>query len=295
MSLARQYLLLVLTALLAPAAGCFRPVIQPCRSPLKPAQMSADSVVLEMFFIRVPYGDAAANDTLWKEIDEQHFSPDMRQRLSRNGFRAGMIVGQLPVELSKLLELADKPVDSGKSEGTKVDSLEAEPRVVRRRLQLRADHRGEIIASGVYDTLTVLTNDGGRLSGRTFAQGQGLLAVKTFPQPDGRVRLELVPELHHGQPRQRWVGGAGMIRLDTSRDRQVYADMTLSAELDPGAMLVLGCLPDRQGSLGHYFFTEESGRLEQKLLVIRLSQTQHDGLFNPPAPPESQSAPAAEE
>ena len=47
-------------------------------------------------------------------------------------------------------------------------------------------------------------------------------------------------------------------------------------------MLVLTCLPDRPGSLGHRFFTHEcAGQAEQKLLVIRLSQTQHDGLFSP--------------
>ena len=49
-------------------------------------------------------------------------------------------------------------------------------------------------------------------------------------------------------------------------------------------MLVLTSLPNRQGSLGHHFFTETNGRLEQKLLIIRLSQTQHDGLFVPPEP-----------
>ncbi len=51
-------------------------------------------------------------------------------------------------------------------------------------------------------------------------------------------------------------------------------------------MLVLSSLSNRPGSLGHHFFTEKQneGRLEQKLLIIRLAQTQHDGLFNPPEP-----------
>jgi hypothetical protein len=50
-------------------------------------------------------------------------------------------------------------------------------------------------------------------------------------------------------------------------------------------MLILGSLPSRSGSLGHHFFTKENnGRLEQKLLIVRLSQTQHDGLFDPPEP-----------
>jgi hypothetical protein len=35
--------------------------------------------------------------------------------------------------------------------------------------------------------------------------------------------------------------------------------------------------------LGDYFFTEnDNGKSEQKLLIVRLSQTQHNGLFDPP-------------
>jgi hypothetical protein len=50
-------------------------------------------------------------------------------------------------------------------------------------------------------------------------------------------------------------------------------------------MLVLSSLIQRPGSLGHYFLTQKAdGKLQQKLIVIRLSQTQHDGLFDPPEP-----------
>jgi hypothetical protein len=60
--------------------------------------------------------------------------------------------------------------------------------------------------------------------------------------------------------------------------------MAITAELAPGSMLILSSLANRPGSLGHHFFTESEPRLEQKLLIVRLAQTQHDGLFNPPEP-----------
>lgn len=63
----------LLLAVLA-IAGCRNPIYGG-KSPLMPAQMSPDSVGLEMFFVRFPFGDTDANETLWKEIDEQHFSP----------------------------------------------------------------------------------------------------------------------------------------------------------------------------------------------------------------------------
>jgi len=274
--------LLIISAI----TGCNGPALRKSKSPLAPAQMSADSIVLEMFFVRFPFGDSSANEALWEEIDEQQFPPDLRQYLTQNGFRAGVVDGHIPGELAKLLELnkqQEPEKESGETtEGTKIDSFDEQPRVVHRRLQIRPGQRSEIIASAVYDELPVLMCCAGQLSGRTYNQAQGMFEVKSFPQPDGRVRLELVPELHHDQPRQRWVGGQGMLRLDTSRPKQIYEDMTMKARLAPGGMLILGSLPNRPGSLGHHFFTENQGRLEQKLLVIRFSQAQQDGLFNPP-------------
>lgn len=272
----------VLLALLA-TAGCTTPLPKGT-SPLAPAQMSRDSVVLEMFFARFPFGDPTIDEKLWEEIDEQQFAPELRQRLARNGFRVGLVSGQMPVDLSKLLELSGKPTSNGDIEGTKVDELDVEPRVVRRHLQLRTGQRSEILASGVYAQLPVLMCDSGQLCGQTYNQAQGVFAVKSFPQIDGRVRLELVPELHYDQPKQRWVGNQGMLRLEASRPKRAFDDMTLTADLTPGAMLVLSSLSNRPGSLGHHFFTENGDRLEQKLLIVRLSQTQQDGLFNTPEP-----------
>jgi hypothetical protein len=47
-------------------------------------------------------------------------------------------------------------------------------------------------------------------------------------------------------------------------------------------MLILSSLPNLPGSLGHHFFTESDGQLRQKLLILRLAQTQQDDLFRPP-------------
>jgi len=70
-----------------------------------------------------------------------------------------------------------------------------------------------------------------------------------------------------------------MLRLESSRPKREFDDMTITADLAPGAMLVLTSLPNRPGSLGHHFFTEKTGRLEQKLLIVRLAQTQSGGPF----------------
>ena len=111
---------------------------------------------------------------------------------------------------------------------------------------------------------------------------QGAGRVKAFPQSDGRVRVELVPELSHDEPRQKFVAGQGTLRLETGKPSKAFDELGFSAILSPGSMLLIGSLPNRPGSLGHHFFAHDEGsEPQQKLLVVRLAQTQHDDLFAP--------------
>jgi hypothetical protein len=267
--------------------GC-APIVERRGSRLAKPCMSADSVVLEIYSARFNFNDPKYNESLWRQVDEQPFPPDLRRTLGEYGFRAGVLQGQIPVELQELMT-PSSGAPSQAQEQTKSPSqsleevvvdFEAESPVRRRILQLRAAKRGEILASGVYESLPLLENEGGQLRGKPYARGQGLLSVKSFPQPDGRVRLDLLPELHHGDPKISYVGNPGIIRVETGRAKKIFEQLALSATLSPGEMLLVTSLPSRPGSLGHYFFTEQtSGALQQKLLLIRLAQTQHNDLF----------------
>jgi hypothetical protein len=245
-------------------------------------------VVLEIYSARFTFNDPQYNHKLWEQVDEQPLAPEVRRAMLDYGLRAGILQGQIPSELEALLNGAadasakpaqKSPTASQSLEEVVVD-LEDESPVRRRVLQLRAAKRAEIQTSSVYDSLPLLENDGGQVRGKPYANGQGVLSVKSFPQPDGRVRLDLLPELHHGEPKINYVGHQGIIRLETGRAKKAFDQLALSATLSPGEMLLVTSLPQRPGSLGHYFFTEQrAGALEQKLLIIRLAQTQHDDLF----------------
>jgi hypothetical protein len=264
-------------------AGCQTP-ISTGRSPLRPSQMSPDSVAVDIVFVHFPLGDHDANGKLWNDVDEQGLPTELRERLARNGFRVGLIGGQVPEVLAKLLELSDKP--TRRDQQRTAADMENNKHPILRHLQMRAGNRNEILASGIYESLPLLLTESGDLRGQTYSQAQGILAARAFPLADGRVRLELTPELHHGQPRPRLVGDQAMMRLDTARPRRVFDELTTSVVIAPGTMVILSCLPDRPGSLGHYFFTEgEDNRVEQKLLLVRLCQTQHDDLVTPPPLP----------
>lgn len=243
------------------------------------AKMSPDSVVLEVAIVRLPVEQGEVSTAFWSNVDEQLIPTEVRQRLERNGLRCGVLTGQLPEELQRLTAGTDSVARLAEN-----DSPQASGELFgQQRLQNRTGSRSKIVTSEIRDQRIVLTPEQGRLTGQTFFHAQCLFSVKTFPQGDGQVRLELVPEIEHGQPKQRWVGQTheGTFRLDTSAERAIFDHLRFEPKLAPGQSLIVSCTPHVKG-LGRQFFADASASGgEQRLLLIRLAQTQVDDLFAP--------------
>ncbi len=182
-----------------------------------------------------------------------------------------------PAVLSKLLNLAgDAPAEQQQG---KVD-LQHEPMVTKHALYTQCGWRNELIASKTYDQLSLLERDGDQVRGRTYSKADGRFALKAFHEQDGRVRLELTPELQYGEAQQKWAASDGVLRPEAFRPKKVFEALRFEATLAAGQMLIISCLPDRSGSVGHYFFTEPNAdQLAQKLLIIRMAQAGADGAF----------------
>ena len=277
----------LLFLLLLGVAGCAliaSPTDPVPRPPLPPPQMPPDSAVLEVFSIRLPPAESDLNSRLWEKVDEQQFPTELRRKLEKSGFRAGILAGQIPPVLAQLLDLKDKPRSNDGVQEVKISDMVAPARVTSQHMQTREGSRYEIMSSGVVEKMPILVSEGGEIHGETFEQAQGMFALHVAPQPDGRVQVELVPEIHHGENRQHWVGDQSIFRLETGRKKQAFEELKLTATMSPGAMLLLGSQPNRQGSLGHYFFLESNGRddrCDEKLILVRLCQTQHDDITAP--------------
>lgn len=237
-------------------------------------QMTETSVVLDLFFVRLPYGDERINGALWGGVDEQ-LSPMLRQKLAQQGFRAGICSTHPPETLELLL---NEFASAAPAEENITTELVVEPMVRRRHLQLPAGRPAEVIASGFYESLPLLrSTPDGQVSGQTLPKAQAVFSVQAFPQSDGRVRIQLRPEVQYGEPHRQFSQRDTHLILDSKRSSEVLDDLIMEAELSAGEMIVLSCLPNRPGSAGHSFFTEAaSDGLIQKMLVVRLSQTQRD-------------------
>ena len=251
--------------------------------------MQRDSIAVEKYSVRFSHGDPQLNEGIWSEIDEECLLPEVRTRLAANGFRAGVVGVHLPEALDHLLR--EKPVDAAaesKRRMAMADNLEAvldpqpvdllhEPKVRRSLWQTCAGHPGLVVTAGEQSRIprvaVLLRGDDGRVTGRSYEKVMGALSMKLFPEPDGRVRLELVPQIEYGDPRSRFIAADGMIKPDYRPETVVFQDMRLDIVLSPGQTLVIGTRAEKQGSLGHHFFTEQRSAEahEQKLLLVRLA------------------------
>ena len=270
----------------AVASGCSTLATQSAQSPLRRPQMSPDSVGLDVVFVNCPFGDLQINESLWSEADEQHLPPALRQQLAQNGFRVGLISGQIPAPLAQLAKPGATPTPAGQWQSLDLDALDGGSKVTGHHWQARAGQRNEILVSGIYPELPVLVYSDGVVGGTRYPKAQGVFDLKVFPEPDGRVRLEVVPELQYGEARQQYVGDDnGVMRIESGRNRRIFDGMAFSTVLSPGQMLVLTSVPTRSGSLGHQFFTrQEGGKRQQRVLMIRVAQTQQQGLFSSAEP-----------
>jgi hypothetical protein len=263
------------------------------QSPLRPARQSPDSVAIEMMWVRFPDGDPLLNDDAWLEIDETQIDPAVRRELANNGFRVGVISGNLPDAMARALdqkgaaskdEADEGVVGQGETRTLDYVSLEMmdEPVVRGHVKQLRRQERWEIQASDVFSSMPVLEPDGKQLRGATYADAQAMYALRVDPQPDRTVLVQLTPELHYGPYRPRWTGeeGQGLMMQASMRERKVYTTMQMKVRLSVGEMLVLMNMPNAGSRLGEYFHTVESSRgRQQKLILLRLAQVPPSDTF----------------
>ncbi|MCL4201300.1 MAG: hypothetical protein KJ000_02315 [Pirellulaceae bacterium] len=242
------------------------------QSLLKPPRMSPDSVVLELAFL-----DVSEQDELWGEVDEQILPVDLRRKLTQQGLRTGVTGVQLPGWIIDRLEQQKKTIEIDEQTGSAVVGDQDGPR----RLQCRSDHPREIDIGPVRKELVLAADATEQQPERTLKDALCRLSVVSQAQGDGRVHLKLTPEIAHGPPRHRWVGGDGSFRIHLSQDHERYDDLTISAVLSPGQTFVLAGTQEVHG-LGQHFFPEgERLPNHRRILLLRLAQTQLDDLFNP--------------
>lgn len=240
---------------------------------LKAASSSPDAVTLDIYWARTELDDTKFAEALWANVQEDRLPVELRNALADDGLRAGIVGGTPSEELVHLLNPDGVDVTAAADDST--GSLAAKPAKVTRRLkQLRPADRLELQSGEVVPSFPLLRGQGGKLVGRSFEGAQGIYALEASHTPEGRAKIDLIPELHHGQAQMRYVPlGPGAVTQKLQREIEPFEELRTKVELAPGEMLVVTSLPGcetRLGSLFHH--TSEAGSKQQKYLLLRLSQ-----------------------
>lgn len=245
-------------------------------------------VALELFFVRYRAGDASINTPLWSSVDDQQLPVDLRRRLAANGFLVGTVAAQPPAVIERLLNLDEH---AAVSDMPPVIDPSRPSKVKHRLLEIyRQEAPSKIVLKGDKEPLPELTvfyrdEDEPAVRGWTFENAKGVFVAKVEPQPDGRVTLQLTPEIEHGEPRQKVLARDGGYTMNFVAPHQTFDDLRLSVSLSPGEMLVVGCRDDRLASLGYQLFTQRDDEsLEQVVLLVRLAHAGSGELFGEGAP-----------
>jgi hypothetical protein len=237
------------------------------------------TIPLELSFVRHDPHDEIFRDELWLHVDEQALPADLRRRLAANGLRAGVIGGHLPPHLAaRFAADAVKPAAA---------SLPTDAAVSRRLMRLLPGRRGEILTASGIPELVLLEQTGGAVRGGTYRNASPLFAVEARPAADGRVHLEVTPEIRHGPVEKSWVGEDGMFRLEAGQRRHPLDELRLCVTLPHQGMLLLGCGGDGTATAGDGLLRDggNGGGATVRVLAIRPLTDTIDPLFAVEADP----------
>ncbi len=220
---------------------------------------------LKVVILTRPLRDKVVNESVWGAADEQVVTSEVRRVLQANGLRIGVITGPLPAAVEGALHAP--PPD-------KVDPTEF----------VLPDGANTLVSLAEPNpTVSLLLNLGGRASGRDYQEASGWFRVTANQDGPTGVALRIVPEIHHGPVLRRYDslpnGGGGVnpmqFMLKDSQQEETLRDLSATLTLQPGQVTVIGCDPDRRGSLGHFLFTRaeaNSDRLTQKVVLFWASR-----------------------
>ncbi|HEY2894150.1 MAG TPA: hypothetical protein VGJ16_08060 [Pirellulales bacterium] len=255
------------------------------RSPLLPLTAAPDAVSLEVFSAPASLDETQTTE-LWNEVDEQALPADLRERLAQNGLRAGIVGPTVPAGLANLLKLTDERISTEERAKMPVQAEEGVRLLV---IQPRPGERRDLVTAQTVDELALLERHNREVEGRTYYKAEPRLNLRIASVSAGRLQLELTPELHHGDFKNRVTGSEGMMTWKQERQKRTFDELKLNATLAQGQMLVVSCRSDRPGSVGHHFFAQsDEGKTVQKFYVLRMAQAHPDRSF---VPEETQAPP----
>lgn len=273
-------------------------------------RLSKDAVALEIGVAQLDEEQIADLEAFWSTLDQQTLSLSRRRQLDRNGLRVAIMSTRAPAAFNELMSpVLPDPQSLGPLGKHLASEKKLQPvsrLLVHQRISNRAGESHAVATSDAQQSLacTLRDHEGSRVI--TATNATGIFEVTTFPNPDGSVRLSIAPKLRQGDFRRRFSVAEGSFILDQGQATTELQPLNFDLELGVGeTMLVAATWPshfgaeeDAEGDLpGDVLFhvhqvqsdsndiaeTNDNGTQNptgpQRVLLVRLVQTQMDDLF----------------
>jgi len=234
------------------------------------------TIALEVTFVRCDDDDVELREAIWRHVDEQVLDDSRRRSLNANGLRAGVVTGHVPAEFAaRLATSADEPADVGG----------VDPARARRLLNLLPGRGGDLVTAHRLPSLVLFEQRDGEVRGATFHDATPQFTLDARPAADGRIRLELVPEVRHGPVEKSWAGEDGMFRLETGQRRHRMEHLGIDVTVPAGGLLIVGCAGEAAATVGDGLLRDQDGgdHGPVRLIVIRPLARTTDPAFAEPA------------
>jgi len=234
---------------------------QPVGQLIEPKKCALRVVILDR-----PHRDPVLNEVVWRAVDEQSIAPEARSALQANGLRMGRITGEIPLELESILD-APPP--------NKVEPVT---------FYLDDAEQTLISVCEPADQVSLLLNLDSRVFGKDYSAASGYFRVTPQHHDGAAVSLRFTPEIHHGavqrsfQPiHQPTELAPQQFKITDGQQEESLRKLSADIVVEPGQVVVLGCLPERERSLGSFLFTladSQADQRRQRLVLLWASRNQ---------------------
>jgi hypothetical protein len=227
-----------------------------------PLPSGPNGVVMELAYLERPFGDPSLNRELWQSADEDSIDPAVRQRWAANGFRVGLLGGQMSATIKALFDEQEQEQDEATME----------------QLRIQAGSPTQVQTSGLYE---VWPAKGDRdTASAEHKNAMGTIRIIPRITSDCGISLHLTPEIQHGELRRLFVpagqGGQSMDwSLKVARQFHSLDELSFSIRLRGDQSLMLGCVADQRDSLGAKFFSRfKDDRPLQRVLLVHTTPSE---------------------
>jgi hypothetical protein len=215
-------------------------------------QAPPGSIQLDIVYVERPVGDPLLGSQLWRHVDEVgKIDASARQCLRKSGMRVGIVGANPPVALQQMLGL--------KSDFAYEPGAEEAKQLVGRSFFLLSGGATDVQVSPAYSECSVNIDAEESSELFRFENAVCKFRMRTTRLQEGWIRLEFIPQIHHGDDKLRYAVGATDWKLQNGKQTETYYLQRFEIELATGEMAILTADEGAAGTLGQLFFRGPSG------------------------------------